>query len=220
MANRRSVIAFFQRWLARGTARFDYGRLALFAAVCCVGALPSSFGCGGSAKKVNYTPSTPEQLKVFEHGVDFVAALEGIEGRWREDWDRELHERVGGADFIGTIHVQTLLTETDPEQVVTHRLVGRVTRTILGNEEKTLELRVRESDKGFPTIHDNLTRIQSRDFLAYVKWYKDDVGERAAHFHLSPASEPIVSETEKIVGIRKDTRTQEAEGGRTIVHTH
>jgi hypothetical protein len=127
---------------------------------------------------------------------------------------------VGAADFIGTIHVQTLLTETDPEQVVTHRLVGHVTRTILGDEEKTVELRVRESDKGFPTVHDNLTRIQSRDFLAYVKWYKDDAGERAAHFHLSPASEPVVSETEKVAGIRKNTKTQEAEGGRTIVHTH
>ena len=192
--------------------------LALLAAVSCVG--PLALGCGGSAKQVNYAPTTPEQLRVFEHGVDFVAALEGIEGRWRDDWDRELQERVGAADFIGTIHIQTLLTETDPEQVVTHRLVGRVGRTILGDEEKTVELRVRESDKGFPTIHDNLTRIQSHDFLAYVRWYKDDVGERAAHFHLSPASEPVVSETERVIGIRKDTSKEEAEGGRTIVHTH
>jgi hypothetical protein len=219
MSHRRSVLARFN--FRRGAFSGVKARLApaLLVVVCCACALLLA-ACGGSAKKVNYTPTTPEQLRVFEHGVDFVAALEGIEGRWRDDWDRELQERVGAADFIGTIHVQTLLTETDPEQVVTHRLVGRVTRTILGNEEKTVELRVRESDKGFSTVHDNLTRIQSRDFLAYVKWYKDDVGERAAHFHLSPASEPVVSETEKVVGIRKDTSTQEAEGGRTIVHTH
>jgi hypothetical protein len=176
-------------------------------------------GCGGAAKKANYTPATPEQLRVFEHGVDFVAALEGIEGRWREDWDRELQERVGGADFIGLVLIETLLTETDPEQVVTHRLVGRVTRTLVGDAGKTLELSVREGDVGFPTIHDNVTRIQAREFLAYVKWYRDDVGERAAHFHLSPNSEPVVSETEKVVGIRKASTGKESEG-RTIVYTN
>jgi hypothetical protein len=178
------------------------------------------FACGGAAKKANYTPATPEQLRVFEHGVDFVAALEGIEGRWREDWDRELQERVGGADFIGIVRVETLLTETDPEQVVTHRLVTRVIRTIAGEAGKTVELRVREGEVGFPTIHDNVTRIQAREFLAYVKWYKDDLGERAAHFHLSPASEPVVSETEKVVGLRQESAKKNADGGRTIVHTH
>jgi hypothetical protein len=175
--------------------------------------------CGGAAKKANYAPATPEQLRVFEHGVDFVAALEGIEGRWREDWDRELQERVGAADFIGLVLIETLLTETDPEQVVTHRLVGRVTRTLVGDAGKTIELRVREGDVGFPTIHDNVTRIQAREFLAYVKWYLDDAGERAAHFHLSPNSEPVVSETEKVVGIRKESAGKEPEG-RTVVYTH
>ena len=177
--------------------------------------------CGGAAKKkTNYVEATPEQLRVFEHGVDFVAALEGIEGRWRDDWDRELQERIGAADFIGTVLIETLLTETDPEQVVTHRLVGRVTRTIMGEADKTLELRVREGELGFPTVHDNVTRIQAREFLAYVKWYRDDAGERAAHFHLSPASEPIVAETEKVVGLRKEGADKQHEGERTIVYTH
>lgn len=175
--------------------------------------------CGGSQKKTEYTPATPEQLRVFEHGVDFVAALEGIEGRWREDWDRELQERVGAADFIGVVKIETLLTETDPEQVVTHRLVGRVGRTIAGKAEKTLELRVRESDGGFATIHDNVARIQAREFLAYVKWYRDDAGERAAHFHLSPASDAVVGETEKVVALRQGASKNEPEG-RTIVYTH
>jgi hypothetical protein len=188
-------------------------------ALSCVGVLPLT-GCGGAAKKTPITPTTPEQLRVFEHGVDFVAALEGIEGRWRDDWDRELQERVGAADFIGTVHVETLLTETDPEQTVTHRLVARVTRNILGDAGKTLELRVREGEPGFPTIHDNVSRIQARDFLAYVKWFNDDAGDRAAHFHLSPASEPVVGETERVIGMRKGGASEDADGGRTIVYTH
>lgn len=176
--------------------------------------------CGGASKQTPFTPATPEQVRVFEHGVDFVAALEGIEGRWRDDWDRDLQERVGGADFIGTVRVDTLLTGTDPEQAVTHRLVGKVTRTIYGDAGKSIELRTREGEPGFTTIHDNLTRIQAREFLVFAKWYLDDSGERAAHFHLSPASEPVIGETEKVVSLRgKGSHTDEAAGGRTIVHT-
>jgi hypothetical protein len=188
-------------------------------AVCSFGAAGLS-ACGGAAKKANYVQATPEQLRVFEHGVDFVAALEGIEGRWRDDWDRDLQERVGAADFIGIVRVETLLTETDPEQVVTHRLVGPVTRTLAGEAGKTIELRVREGDVGFPTVHENISRIQAREFMAYVKWYRDDAGDRAAHFHLSPASEPVVSETEKVVGLRQQGTNKEDEGGRTVVYTN
>jgi hypothetical protein len=176
-------------------------------------------GCGGADKRVAYTPATPTQLRVFDHGVDFVAALEGIEGRWREDWDRDLQERVGGADFIGVVRVDTLLTETDPEQVVTHRLVCRVLRTVSGQANKSLDLRVREGEAGFSTIHDNLSRIQAREFLAYVKWHREADGSPAAHFHLSPASEAVVGETERVLALRKGA-DDEHEGDRTIVHTH
>lgn len=176
--------------------------------------------CGAKAPaNVEYTQATPEQERVFDHGVDFVAALEGLEGRWRDDWDRDLQERVAGADFIGTIKVKTLLTETDPEQRVTHRLVGHVARTLSGKADGELELRVREGQPGFQTVHDNLQRIQDRDFVAFVKWYRDDVGERAAHFHLSPASDVIVSETESTVAIKKKAPSS-GSGEQVIVHTN
>lgn len=178
-----------------------------------------SGACGGkSPSKVEYTQTTPEQERVFEHGVDFVAALEGLEGRWRDDWDRDLQTRVASADFIGTIKVKTLLTETDPEQRVTHRLVGTVERTLTGKADKEIELRVREGQPGFPTVHENLQRIQDRDFVAFVKWYRDDVGERAAHFHLSPASDVIVGQTESTVALKK--KGPPGSGEQVVVHTN
>jgi hypothetical protein len=175
--------------------------------------------CGGKAQsKVQYAEATPEQERVFEHGVDFVAALEGLEGRWRDDWDRDLQERVASADFIGTVKVKTLLTETDPEQRVTYRLVATVDRTLVGDAGKEVELRVRQGQPGFPSVHDNLQRIQDRRFIAFVRWYGDDVGEKAAHFHLSPASEVIVSQTESTVALKKKLPSQSTE--RVIVHTN
>jgi hypothetical protein len=217
--------ARFDGLLARTSARFDRpasirtvpcarGALLLLAGLALAGA------CGGKPPPATeYAAATPEQERVFEHGVDFVAALEGLEGRWRDDWDRDLQARVSGADFIGTVKVKTLLTETDPEQRVTHRLVASVERSISGKaDDKELELRVREGQVGFLTVHENLKRIQSRDFVAYVKWYRDDVGARAAHFHLSPASDVIVGETERTVGLKK--AGAEAANERVIVHTN
>jgi hypothetical protein len=203
-SNPRSPLASFGSLLARCV-------LALLVAL--------TTACGGSGPKVAYTPVTPEQERVFGHGVDFVAALEGLEGKWREDYDRDLQERVAGADFIGVVRVGTLLTETDPEQRVTHRLVGPVKRTIAGQELKELELRVREGQSGFPTIHDNLQRIDSREFVVFVKWYLDDQGERAAHFHLSPASEQIVAATESTTILAKKAPSQNS-AERTIVHNN
>jgi hypothetical protein len=174
--------------------------------------------CGGAAKPASVTPTTPEQERVFEHGVDFVAALEGLEGRWRDDWDRDLQLRVGGADFIGIVLINTLLTETDPEQRVTHRLVASIKRSLYG-QAKDVELRVSEGQPGFTTVHDNLQRIESREFLVYVKWYVDADGERAAHFHLSPASEVIVTETERSVTLRSGGETPQPQE-RVVVHNN
>lgn len=208
------------RKFAQNSSGFLCARARASVATGCLGGLLSLLvACGGKPPpSVQYTPVTPEQERVFEHGVDFVAALEGLEGRWRDDWDRDLQERVAGADFIGTVSVKTLLTETDPEQRVTHRLVGTVERTLIGDAGKEIDLRVREGQPGFPTVHDNLQRIQDRSFVAFVKWYRDDVGERAAHFHLSPASDVIVSQTESTVALKK--QAQPGSGERVIVHTN
>jgi hypothetical protein len=176
--------------------------------------------CAGSSPKVNYAAPTPEQERVFEHGVDFVAALEGLEGRWRDDYEKDLQERVAGSDFIGVVKVGTMLTETDPEQRVTYRLVGTIKRTIAGTDLKDLELRVRQGQLGFPTIQENLQRLEQREFVVFVKWYQDDQGERAAHFHLSPASEQIVSATESSAMLAKKAPTGSAPAGRTVVHNN
>ena len=74
---------------------------------------------------------------------------------------------MAGADFIGIVKIGTLLTETDPEQRVTFRMVGTIKRTIAGQELKEIELRVREGTSGFPTIQENVQRIDAREFVVY-----------------------------------------------------
>jgi hypothetical protein len=182
-------------------------------------ALSGLLACGGaSPDQVNNAPLTADEARVFEHGADFIATLTGLEGKWREDWDRDLQTRVGSADFVGIITIHTVRTDVDPEQRVTHRLLGKVERTLYGNARgKELDLAVREGVPGFISVHDNLERLQGAKVIAYVRWFRTDVNTVSAHWHIAPASEEIVAETKSAIG--QFARIEQGDGNaRVIVH--
>jgi hypothetical protein len=186
----------------------------LLAAVLAAGA-----GCKGSSQKTT-TPTqlTTEDAALFEQGVDFIAKLEGLEGRWREDWERDLQGRVQRADLVAVVTVRTLRTDTDPERRVTHRVVAHVDRVIRGQAPTSeLELAVREGAAGFASVDQAVGRLPQQTLVAYVKWVMGELGEPVAHFHLSPASEEVVAATEGWVARIKE---HGAAGERVIVHTH
>jgi len=172
--------------------------------------------CGGAKTNAVVAPLTPEQTKAFDHGIDFVTTLEGLEGRWRDDWDQDLQVRVGSADLVATVTVRTLRTDTDPTQRVTYRLVARVDRELVGEQSgKEIELAVNDAQPGYLSVRENMGRIADKQYVAYVKRGPD--GGDA--WHLSPASEQVLRETEsKITQLmrapKKDT------GERVIVHTN
>jgi hypothetical protein len=167
---------------------------ALFFA-CCL--LPGA-SCAGAAPRVSEEPLNNEQARLFEHGVDFIGRLGGLEGRWLDDWNRDLQQRVAESDLIAIVVVRRERTDKDPDNGVTHRLYGEVERTLRGNQPKdlTIELAVRQSEPGFVSVDDNLGRLQDARLVAYVRRYRTETGAIANHFHLSPASDEVVLETE------------------------
>lgn len=165
-------------------------------------------------------PLSADEARLFERGVDFVAKPEGLEGRWREDWDAELEQRVRSADLVALVTVRTLRTDTAPDQRVTHRLAAHVDRVITGKgPSDELELASDESAAGFASLDQAISRMADQKFVAFVKWSPDaSSGEPVAHFHLSPASAEVLTQTEGTV-----TRVREREpgqGDRVIVRTH
>lgn len=175
-------------------------------------------GCASGPQTLPNTPLTPEESRAYEHGVDFIATLEGLEGRWREEWDKDLDVRVGSADAIAVVTVRTLRTDIDPEQRVTHRIFASVDRVILGDARgKEIELSVRQGVPGFPSVNDNLARIEGGNFVAYIKWFRAEGGNVAAHWHLSPASSQVLGETEGAAARKQDGGESR---GRTIVHNN
>ena len=182
--------------------------LCLLAVGVCSGA------CGGVQSRSQLPPLTAEQARAFDNGVDFIASLEGIEGRWRDDWEHDLTARVTGADRIALVTVRTLRTDTDPQQQVTYRLQAVVDEDVAGKGARELELTVPAGAAGFGTIHDNTTRIPDKQYVVYLR--AADAGDR---FHLSAASDPVVVETRrKITDLGRDPNKNSGE--RVIVHTN
>lgn len=177
-------------------------------------------GCGGAQTEAVVTsPFTGEDAVVFEDGVDFVFDPDVLEGRWREDWSRELQQRVERADIVAVVRVATLRTDVDLDRRTTYRLIATVERELLGEPpQEEMSLVVREGEGGFESVRSNERRVLDGDFVAFVKWYQTEHESVAPHWHLSPATDPVLRRVEFLVRRRTQAEEEAQTTTRTIVH--
>jgi hypothetical protein len=177
--------------------------------------------CAGAATGLEVTsPFTEEDARVFGDGVDFIADPAGLEGPWYDSWHSEMEHRVKAADLIAAITVRTMRTDVDLDRRRTMRVVADVDDVVLGKAPgDEVVLVVREGQSGFASVEGNEKRILNQAFMAYIKWYRRDDGEVAAHWHLAPATPGIVSETTSLVKRYRKARPEEGQR-RVIVHEH
>ncbi len=196
-------------------------RLSTLVLATALGSGASLHGCASSQSHGQTAAAlSAEDARLFECGVDFIARPDGLAGRWREDWSNDLDERVKKADAIANVTVRTLRTDTAPDRRVTHRLLVHVDRVIHGTlSEPELELTVRDGSQGFASVDQASARLTSQPFVAYVKRGRTEAGEPTLFFHLSPASEEVIGETEAAV-VRNDPSAPKVATDRTVVHTH
>lgn len=188
-----------------------------FSFACALALGASALGCAKTSSNTTAAQLTPEQAALFEQGVDFIGKIEGLAGRWREDWDRDLQTRVQNSDLIAVVTVRAVRTDTDPEKRVTHRLVTHVDRVLLGSAPgDELELLAREDAAGYASIDQSVSRLPEQQFVAFVKWYEANE-QREARFHLSPGSEDVLTQTEAQVSLIKP---QDQQSERVIIHTN
>lgn len=176
-------------------------------------------GCGSAPPPARATtPFTAEHAEVFEDGVDFIADPTQLEGRWREDWSRDLDRRVSESDVIAKVTVHTIHTDTDLDRVSTYRLVGEVEEALWGEPpEDEVTLSVREGDPGYGTLEGNDRRVLNQSFVAFIKWYDAPDGTVRPHWHLAPSTEPVVSRVEYLIENRLRAPEDRADR-RVIVH--
>jgi len=152
---------------------------------------------------------TEEHAEFFEDGVDYVANPDALEGRWREEWQREMEKRLEYSDFIGVVTVTTLRTDIDPGRRTSFRLMTAVDKRLFGEAPKGgITLLVRDGQPGYETVAGNQRRILDEHFVAFVKWYEDDNELISAHWHLSPASDIILDRVQELILRREDATSR------------
>jgi hypothetical protein len=158
-------------------------------------------GCGGGSGAMKMSSKfTAVHAEFFENGVDYVANPDVLEGRWQEEWQRELEKRLEYSDFIGVVTVSTLRTDIDPGRQTNYRLLATVKETLQGDgPEDGLTLLVRDGESGFETVDGNQKRILNQGFIAFIKWYEDENNTVVARWHLSPASNNIIQRIRELL---------------------
>jgi hypothetical protein len=67
-------------------------------------------------------------------------------------------------------------------------------------EDQRVDLRVSEGEIGFNTVRSSAARIQSREWLMFVRWYDDVDGHARAHWHLTPATPHAIQRARDAIG--------------------
>lgn len=166
---------------------------ALLVSVVCmlVAACGGAVAAGGAMRP--FSKLTAQDVALFEDGVDFVAEPGALTGAWADDAARELRGRVERGDLVATVTVSTLQTQIDPQQRTTFRLSIQVLETLKGKAPADLALVAAQDAVGYATLEPARSRLLSERFVAFVKWYEKPDGTVGAHFHLSIASQDVLS---------------------------
>lgn len=153
--------------------------------------------CGGPSNTTPARPTSPftaTDLRLFDDGVDLVSDPDGLGGKWADDWTIDMRDRVNRSDLIALVTVNTLLSDTDPEGHVAHRLVVEVGTAMKGLPPAAeINLSSLDSAAGFPTVDTNKNRLLHMRLLALLKWYAMPDGSVSSHFHLVADADTIVS---------------------------
>lgn len=147
------------------------------------------------------SPFTEEDALIFDGAVDYIGEPGDLLGRWREDWARDLSARTFAADVIAIVRVEQLREAVDLDRRASFLFVGNVHSVLVGDEDtEELSLSVSEVEAGYDTIEGNQNRVLDHDFVAFVKWAQPtETGPVVARWHLSPASQHVVTEVQSAI---------------------
>lgn len=148
---------------------------------------------GVSGKHVPSSPFMEADKLLFEDGVDMLGEPEGLSGRWADDWNAELRDRVQRSDLIALLKITTLRTEVNPDKRSTHWLVGDVGDVLKGEYKGELGLSTSDASIGFSTVERERASLLHKPMVVFAKWVADEAGVVRAHWHLAPATKSIVN---------------------------
>ena len=168
-------------------------RLLTFACIGAASVIGLAAGCGGRQDRVQTgSEFTEREIALFEDGIDLIDDPKGLEGRWREDWDNDLNDRIASSDVIAYGTVTTLRTDVDLDHRTSYRLVFALEQTLKGEPQQAeFSLLSRGGAPGFATVDRDRERILNRKLVVFLKYAAG--APPVLHFHLSPPSDIVLS---------------------------
>lgn len=160
--------------------------------------------CGSSRSNIRPTsPFEEVHARFFDDAADFIREPVTLGGQWASDWDEELRGRVGYADTVALVKVETLRTSIDVERRRTYHLVCRADRMYRGAlpDEDRIEVSVAEGAGGFETIARNERRLVEGQYLLFIKWAQEGEDSEVVvpRWHLSPASDRARGDVQRML---------------------
>lgn len=174
-------------------------------AVLCVAA---AFACAApGAPAVEELPAFDDREAVlFDDGVDLVANPEGVGGRWQEEWEGELEQRVARGETVAVGVVHTLRTDLDLERRTSYRLVFGVQETLKGpTPDGDLTLVSHEAMRGYGSVERSREGLLDQRFVVFVSRFRGADGLPVTHWHLSPSSDAVLRRVREHVAAETPT---------------
>lgn len=154
----------------------------LIAAIACLG-----IGCAGASSNMPAPDFRPSDAPLFDDSVDLVEAPVIVEG----DWTGAFERRVGRADLIAVVRVDSLSSDFVSRRSA-YRLTVKVKNRLKGSSSRELVLRVRDDEPGYETVRVNEDRLLHEPFIAFIKWAVDPESDKPIpRWHLSPDSDAV-----------------------------
>ena len=155
---------------------------ALIVAIACWGV-----GCAGGSSNAPATDFRPSDASLFDNAVDLVEAPIIVEGEWSGAFER----RVGRADVIAVVHVESLSSDLVKRRSA-YRITVRVEDRFKGSSAKEIVLRVRDDEPGYQSVRVNEDWLLHKPSVVFVKWEADPGSpDLTAHWHVSPDSAAV-----------------------------
>ncbi len=166
-----------------------------------LGAAPMA-GCASHSANSNLRvvsgPFTPELAGYFDDAVDYVENAEELGGRVASDWRRQIDGLSRNADVIAVVRIETITAGSESSTTSSYRLTAVATRDPLRGSlasDRRIDLIVTEGEVGYATVRAGASRLQTRDWLVYVRWHEDTDGQVRPRWHLTPASAHALQRT-------------------------
>lgn len=145
----------------------------------------------------------PKETVFFDDGVDLVEDISALSGNWAYRHTKETDGRIQLADFVGVVKILSVQTKSDFNVEIAKRIDIEVVESIYGNTPGNIVQLL--SNREAPG-HQLLLRYEKRltgKRLVFIRWFEQKDKTIGHHFHISPASDYLVSKIRAAMDMRK-----------------